>query len=147
MRNLALAATLAGAAMISASMVAAAAPGPNLSGLWAFETQPYREGSCKLTGTMVMRPGPRPGSYTCTMVANESCEGIAARAEQTCTAELDDDGVLSIQSSVTRYTPTDIDYLPDDFQLDKVSASRMEGTLESAAIAPVVFVRPDPAIS
>lgn len=139
------AAGLACLASLGAASPAAKIEGARIEGIWAFRTAPYREGTCVLSGTMTIRKTPAPDAYVCSFVAFEVCENLRARAEQTCTAQRNASG-LEITSTLKNVTPS-LNYVPDDFALDAVSASRMEGLMLSAADAEVVFTRPDPAIS
>jgi len=121
---------------------------PDLAGVWAFQTEPYHGGQCTLRGSMTLRPTATPNAYDCRLVAFETCPDYKVRAEQLCEARVVD-GALQVASTVVEVSPPDNDfsYLPDNFALDDLSAERMEGELRSAAVAPVVFVRPDPAVS
>lgn len=137
------------AAVTAALLAAAAGPAkPNLAGAWAFKTEPYHDGQCTLEGSLNLRPGAKQGEFDCLLVAYETCPSYKVRAEQSCQAKQTPDG-LAISSTVTRVTPKDADnsYMPDNFELTRVSTERMEGSLQSAAVAPVVFVRPEPAVS
>lgn len=127
---------------------AAADQKPRLGGVWAFKTEPYHGGECILQGSMALRPGPTPDVFDCRLMAFEKCTGLEVRAEQSCEARLTSEG-LTIKSAVVAVTPPDEDfsYLPDNFALPLLSSERMEGELRSAAVAPVVFIRPDPALS
>lgn len=42
-------------------------------GNWSFQTKPYREGQCVMTGTMNLSPHPDEGLYTCEITAVEMC--------------------------------------------------------------------------
>lgn len=135
------------AALLSLSAAAAFAatePGANVTGAWAFETEPYRD-ECVLKGTMTIRPTAQPDRFVCTFTAYETCPDINVRAEETCVAQLTENG-LAIKAAVGEVRPA-VSYLPDDFELDAVSTNRMTGMMRSAADAPVTFIRPDPAIS
>lgn len=113
-------------------------------GAWQFETAIY-SGSCKMSGAMQIRPGPKPNTYACTFVATETCEGLKVRAEQTCTA-VKDGKTFTISSTIVKLTP-EVSYAPDDWALTIVDSGRMTGELRSADIAPVTFYRGLGAIS
>ena len=42
-------------------------------GNWSFQTKPYREGQCVMTGTMNLSPHPDEGLYACEITAVEMC--------------------------------------------------------------------------
>lgn len=136
---------IAAASLACLASVGAAAAPAKIEGVWAFRTAPYREGVCVLSGTMTIRKTAVPNAYVCSFVAFEVCEDQRARAEETCSAKHTPSG-LEITSTLKNVTPA-LNYVPDDFALDAVSSTRMEGLMLSAADAAVVFTRPDPAIS
>jgi len=129
---------------------AAEAARPDISGTWAFETERYRAGLCRLYGTLRLRPTPEDGVYRGAMTAIEDCEGEERWVvEQTNTA-FAEDGQLSIQSTIVSFLEASADpqlYAPDHFALEIESANLMVGQLVSAVSAPVEFRRTTDGIS
>jgi len=140
------------AVAIGAVFLATAAdkPAPHLSGAWAFQTEPYREGECVLTGSMTLRALSADGkTYAGRITARERCADYEdVFAEQSCIATLTPEGLV-IRSTVEKVRPETMlgSYAADSFVLPEVSAERMRGELRSAARAGAEFVRPVAAIS
>ena len=45
----------------------------DILGNWTFQTKPYRDGQCVMTGTMRLTPSPESGLYECELTAVEVC--------------------------------------------------------------------------
>ncbi len=118
-------------------------------GTWSFQTHPYRQGSCIMTGTMHLTPAPEENTYACELTAVEVCS-LWGRSvvRQSCVATRFGDQV-SIRSHVEEMleAKTDLEYWPDNFTLTVQSSSRMFGALVSAVTAPVEFRRANDGIS
>ena len=119
-----------------------AAKPADITGAWAFTTQKYGD-SCKLSGTVVVKPAGK--SFSCTMAAQEICRDIKVRAKETCAATRKGDDLI-IKASVVSVDP-DVGYVPDDFELKVQSGSYMKGMLRSFHSAPVDFYRGDAPVS
>ncbi len=56
-------------------------------GSWSFQTRPYREGRCMMTGTMRLSHAPEEGVYACELTAMEICSMWGRSVVlQSCTA-------------------------------------------------------------
>jgi hypothetical protein len=119
-------------------------------GAWTFQTRPYRNGTCLMTGTMNLSPHPEPGQYTCELTAVEVCSAWGRSVvRQSCQARRFGDQV-SIRSQIEEMLETKIEdmiYMPDNFTLTIESADRMFGALVSAVTAPAEFRRANDGIS
>ncbi len=115
-----------------------------IEGSWKFQTEPYREGTCVLSGTMQIRPTETADQYNCQFTAIEDCQGQDRWVvQQTCEAARKD-GRLSITSSITGFIEAEAitdAYQTDNFVLQITSSSVMDGWLVSAISAPVAFYR------
>lgn len=122
----------------------------DLLGSWTFQTKPYREGRCIMTGTMHLSEDPAQGIYGCELTAVEVCTMWGRSVVlQTCSARRFGDQV-SIRSEISQMLEAKIEglnYIPDNFTLTVQDASRMFGALVSAATAPVEFRRSEEGIS
>ena len=122
----------------------------DILGNWTFQTKPYREGQCLMSGTARLTPNPEEGVYDCELTAVEVCS-LWGRSVvlQTCTARRFGNQV-SIRSVIDQVLESKIEgltYVPDNFALTIQSSQRMYGSLVSAATAPVVFIRSEEGIS
>ncbi len=119
-------------------------------GSWTFQTRPYNDGQCLMTGTMRLSPDPAEGLYKCELTAVEVCSMWGRSVVlQTCKARRFGNQV-SIRSTISQMLETEADglnYWPDNFTLTIQDASRMYGALVSAATAPVEFRRSEEGIS
>lgn len=119
-------------------------------GNWSFQTRPYREGQCVMTGTMNLSPHPDEGLYTCEITAVEMCTMWGRSVvRQSCQARRFGDQV-SVRSTIEEMIETkapDMIYVPDNFTLTVQSHERMFGALVSAVTAPVEFRRANDGIS
>ena len=119
-------------------------------GNWSFQTRPYREGQCVMTGTMNLSPHPDEGLYTCEITAVEMCTMWGRSVvRQSCQARRFGNQV-SIRSTIEEMIETeapDMVYVPDNFTLTIQSHERMFGALVSAVTAPVEFRRANDGIS
>ena len=119
-------------------------------GNWSFQTRPYREGQCVMTGTMNLSPHPDEGLYTCEITAVEMCTMWGRSVvRQSCQARRFGDQV-SVRSTIEEMIETkapDMVYVPDNFTLTIQSHERMFGALVSAVTAPVEFRRANDVIS
>lgn len=119
-------------------------------GSWSFQTKPYREGRCMMTGTMRLSDAPGEGLYACELTAMEMCSMWGRSVVlQTCKARRFGNQV-SIRSEIKQMLEDKIDglyYVPDNFTLTIQDASRMWGALVSASTAPVEFRRSEDGIS
>ncbi len=119
-------------------------------GTWNFQTRPYRNGECLMTGTMNLSPHPEPGQYVCELTAVEVCS-LWGRSvvRQSCQARRFGDQV-SIRSQIEEMLESKVEglvYMPDNFTLTIESADRMFGALVSAVTAPAEFRRANDGIS
>ena len=119
-------------------------------GSWSFQTKPYRQGQCIMTGTMRLSSHPEDGLYGCELTAVEVCSmwGRSVVLQQ-CQARRFGNQV-SIRSEITQMLEQKLEgliYVPDNFSLTIQDHSRMWGALVSAATAPVEFRRSEDGIS
>ncbi|MEM7767468.1 MAG: hypothetical protein AAF253_08270 [Pseudomonadota bacterium] len=143
------------AALVLALPAAADAPDPgDVLGAWTFQTSPYRDGQCLMSGTMRLTPNPEEGVYGCELTAMEICS-LWGRSlvRQSCVARRFGNQV-SIRSTIEEMLETklshedmELSYVPDNFALTIQSAQRMFGSLVSAVSAPVEFRRAEAGIS
>lgn len=119
-------------------------------GSWSFQTKPYRQGQCLMTGTMRLSSHPEDGLYECELTAVEVCSMWGRSVvEQSCTARRFGNQV-SVRSEITQMLEQKVEgliYVPDNFSLTIQDHSRMWGALVSAATAPVEFRRSEDGIS
>lgn len=119
-------------------------------GTWSFQTRPYRNGECVMTGTMNLSPHPDAGKYTCELTAVEMCTFWGRSVvRQSCQASRYGDQV-SIRSQIEEMLESKVEgliYMPDNFTLTIESADRMFGALVSAVTAPAEFRRANDGIS
>lgn len=141
------------ASLSSMSLLSAGAdtkdPGDVL-GSWSFQTKPYRQGQCIMTGTMRLSSHPEEGLYECELTAVEVCSmwGKSVVLQQ-CQARRFGNQV-SVRSQITQMLEQKVEgliYVPDNFTLTIQDHSRMWGALVSAATAPVEFRRSEDGIS
>lgn len=119
-------------------------------GSWSFQTKPYRQGQCIMTGTMRLSSHPSDGLYGCELTAVEVCSMWGRSVVlQECKARRFGNQV-SIRSEITEMLEQKVEgliYVPDNFSLTIQDHSRMWGALVSAATAPVEFRRSEDGIS
>ncbi|MBA3069555.1 MAG: hypothetical protein FP825_13870 [Hyphomonas sp.] len=119
-------------------------------GSWSFQTRPYREGQCVMTGTMNLSPHPEEGRYDCEITAVEMCSMWGRSVvRQSCDARRFGNQV-SVRSTIEEMIESkapDLLYVPDNFTLTIQSHERMFGALVSAVTAPVEFRRANDGIS
>nr|WP_070960136.1 hypothetical protein [Hyphomonas sp. Mor2] len=119
-------------------------------GSWSFQTKPYRQGQCIMTGTMRLTSHPEDGLYECELTAVEVCSMWGRSVvEQTCQARRFGNQV-SVRSQITQMLEQKFEgliYVPDNFSLTIQDHTRMWGALVSAATAPVEFRRAEDGIS
>ena len=119
-------------------------------GTWTFQTKPYRDGQCVMSGTMHLTDHPETGRYNCELTAVEVCSMWGRSIVlQNCDARRFDDQV-SIRSSIAQILEKKTEnliYIPDNFSLTVQDQSRMWGALISAATAPVEFRRAEEGMS
>ena len=113
-------------------------------GSWSFQTAPYRQGTCTMSGQMNIRPTSSANIFSCSFTATEECTGQDKWVvEQTCKA-INREGRLSIESTIVNFLEakqfTD-SYVPDHFALRVVNRELMTGSLISAVSAPIEFRR------
>ncbi|KCZ54949.1 hypothetical protein HY29_01715 [Hyphomonas beringensis] len=119
-------------------------------GTWSFQTKPYRNGQCMMSGTMYLSPHPNEGEYECELTAVEVCSMWGRSVvRQSCKARRFGNQI-SIRSQVEEMLEAKIEgliYVPDNFTLTIQSADRMFGALVSAVTAPAEFRRANEGIS
>ncbi len=119
-------------------------------GSWSFQTKPYRNGQCIMTGTMRLSSHPDEGLYGCELTAVEVCSMWGRSVVlQECQARRFGNQV-SVRSKISQMLEQKTEglvYVPDNFTLTIQDASRMWGALVSAATAPVEFRRSEDGIS
>ena len=119
-------------------------------GTWSFQTKPYRQGECMMSGTMYLSPHPEEGQYTCELTAVEVCSMWGRSVvRQSCKARRFGDQI-SIRSQIEEMLEAKVEgliYVPDNFTLTIQSANRMFGALVSAVTAPAEFRRANDGIS
>lgn len=119
-------------------------------GSWSFQTKPYRDGQCIMTGTMRLSSHPEDGVYECELTAVEVCSMWGRSVvEQSCKARRFGNQV-SVRSQITQMLEQKFEgliYVPDNFTLTIQDHTRMWGALVSAATAPVEFRRSEDGIS
>lgn len=122
----------------------------DILGNWTFQTKPYRDGQCIMSGTARLTPNPEKGVYDCELTAVEICSMWGRSVVlQKCTARRFGDQV-SIRSQIDQFLESKLEglvYVPDNFALTVQSAKRMYGSLVSAATAPAEFIRSEEGIS
>lgn len=122
----------------------------DILGNWTFQTKPYREGRCIMSGTARLSPNPEKGVYNCELTAVEVCSmwGRSVVLQQ-CKARRFGNQV-SIRSEIDQFLESKAEglvYVPDNFALTVQDARRMYGSLVSAATAPAEFIRSEEGIS
>jgi hypothetical protein len=122
----------------------------DILGVWSFQTKPYRDGECLMTGTMSLAPHKEKGQYTCELTAVEVCT-LWGRSvvRQSCQARRFGDQV-SIRSTIVEMLESKsegLEYIPDNFTLTVQSGKRMFGALVSAVTAPAEFKRNNEGVS
>ncbi|MEL7107992.1 MAG: hypothetical protein AAFV59_10925 [Pseudomonadota bacterium] len=141
------------AGVLSLSLMSATADTKDPSdvlGAWSFQTKPYRDGQCIMTGTMRLSSHPEEGLYECELTAVEVCSMWGRSVVlQECKARRFGNQV-SVRSQITEMLEQKVEgliYVPDNFSLTIQDHSRMWGALVSAATAPVEFRRSEDGIS
>ena len=119
-------------------------------GSWSFQTKPYRQGQCIMTGTMRLSTHPDDGLYNCELTAVEVCSMWGRSVVlQECKARRFGNQV-SVRSEISQMLEQKVEgliYVPDNFSLTIQDHTRMWGALISAATAPVEFRRSEEGIS
>lgn len=119
-------------------------------GNWSFQTKPYRNGQCIMSGTARLMSNPENGVYDCELTAVEVCSMWGRSVVvQSCKARRFGNQV-SIRSDIEQVVESKAEglvYVPDNFALTVQDARRMYGSLVSAATAPVEFIRAEEGIS
>lgn len=119
-------------------------------GSWSFQTKPYRQGQCIMTGTMRLSSHPEEGLYNCELTAVEVCSMWGRSVVlQECKARRFGNQV-SVRSEISQMLEQKVEgliYVPDNFSLTIQDHTRMWGALISAATAPVEFRRSEEGIS
>ena len=146
-----LAAMIAGFLSLSLLSAGADTKDPrDVLGSWSFQTKPYRQGQCIMTGTMRLSSHPEDGLYECELTAVEVCSMWGRSVVlQECKARRFGNQV-SIRSEIKQMLEQKVEgliYVPDNFSLTIQDPSRMWGALVSAATAPVEFRRSEDGIS
>ncbi|MGH1420225.1 MAG: hypothetical protein ACRBEQ_00270 [Hyphomonas sp.] len=122
----------------------------DILGTWSFQTKPYRQGACLMTGTMYLSPHEEEGLYNCELTAVEMCSMWGRSVvRQSCEARRFGNQV-SIRSKVEEMLESKAEgltYVPDNFTLTVQSSKRMFGALVSAVTAPAEFLRSNDGIS
>ncbi len=139
------------AGLLSMSFASADSRDPSdVLGSWTFQTQPYRDGECIMSGTMRLSDDPEEGVYACELTAVEVCSMWGRSVVlQKCTARRFGNQV-SVRSRITQMLEqktAGLIYVPDNFSLTIQDQSRMYGALVSAATAPVEFRRSEEGVS
>lgn len=119
-------------------------------GTWTFQTKPYRNGQCIMSGTMHLRDHPAEGLYDCELTAVEVCTMWGRSiVEQSCEARRfgNQVSVRSRISQILEKKTQSLLYVPDNFSLTVQDENRMWGALISAATAPAEFRRSEEGIS
>ena len=145
---------LPGAAFADSEPETASGDPTDVLGVWAFQTDPYRGGSCIMTGRMHLSSNPESGLYDCELTALEKCSLWGqSLVRQSCTARRFGNQV-SVRSNVeeilerkTEFEDMIFNYVPDNFALTVQSSNRMYGALVSAVTAPVEFRRSEEGVS
>ncbi len=119
-------------------------------GSWTFQTKPYRDGQCLMSGTMRLTDDPEEGVYNCELTAVEVCSMWGRSVvQQSCRARRFGNQV-SVRSQINQMLEQKdhgLIYVPDNFSLTVQNTQRMFGALISAATAPVEFRRSEDGIS
>ena len=132
-----LAAMIAGFLSLSLLSAGADTKDPrDVLGSWSFQTKPYRQGQCIMTGTMRLSSHPEDGLYECELTAVEVCSMWGRSVVlQECKARRFGNQV-SIRSEIKQMLEQKVEgliYVPDNFSLTIQDPSRMWGALVSAA--------------
>ncbi|MEO0467303.1 MAG: hypothetical protein AAF216_12240 [Pseudomonadota bacterium] len=144
----------AGLAVGDSDPQATASDPTDVLGVWAFQTKPYRDGTCVMTGRMHLSSNSEDGIYDCELTALEKCSVWGqSLVRQSCTARRFGNQV-SVRSNVEEVLERKseiegmiFNYVPDNFALTVQSSQRMYGALVSAVTAPVEFRRSDEGVS
>lgn len=155
MQKAIIAVLLAGLGVHTAPAMADADPN-DIVGIWSFQTQPYRDGQCIMSGTMHLSHDAENehGVYACELTALEMCSLWGQSiVRQDCEARRFGDQV-SVRSEIAEVLERKVDvegmafnYVPDNFALTVKGPKRMFGALVSAVTAPVEFRRQTEGIS
>lgn len=119
-------------------------------GTWTFQTQPYRQGTCSMSGQMHVTPTDEEGLYTCEITAVEECETLGRSVVvQSCKVRRTRNqiAVRSIIEQMVEQKMEGLIYVPDNFALTVQNPNYMYGSLISAVSAPVEFRRSPDGIS
>ncbi|MEL6257662.1 MAG: hypothetical protein AAFQ67_01205 [Pseudomonadota bacterium] len=136
---------------LGAALPAAPQSAPqDIIGAWAFETNRYHGGACRLRGTLHLRDNKTADSYACALTAVEECDfDEPSVVEQSCQAERTGDAltILSTVDAIRQPVDGSLTYYPDNFALTVESPDQMIGFLLSAVEATAEFRRTSEAIS
>jgi hypothetical protein len=125
----------------------AAPPDADILGAWSFQTEPYENLRCQMTGELILTETSVPNVYGGELIAYEACDGAQIyEARQSATVTRDGDR-LTITSTLLKVLPRPDAYAPDNFELEIVSSALMVGELRSADIAPATFRRREVLVS
>lgn len=113
-------------------------------GNWTFQSVPYRDNTCQMSGTMQIRPDAKTGTLSCAFTAIEACIGQEQWiVQQTCSVERNGNQI-AMRSSIINFIEADVftdSYMPDHFILNVDSSTKMTGQLISTISAQVEFVK------
>lgn len=115
---------------------------PNITGKWAFKTEPFFMDMCTITGVFSIQ-ATQTTKYECRFQAMQKCGSISGHTTQTCLGEYHD-GKLKIDSTVVSYKSEqapDALYVADSFILDEILPHEMRGILRSVDEIRVEFTK------
>lgn len=106
----------------------------DLTGVWRFETQTFKQRPCSLSGTLRVQPSDHPLRHTGALIASERCEktDLVIVAEQTSILQQINLAVR-IKSELDSVTPR-IPYNADNFRLRIVDADTLVGRLDDSQV-------------
>lgn len=119
-------------------------------GSWKFQTTPYHNGHCQMSGTMHVAAPTESGVHMCELTATEACTNdTPTTARQSCTLRTNGRQVSIISTVEEILEPIGgaVDYWPDNFTLTLQDENRMYGALVSFVSAPAEFKRATDGIS
>ncbi|GEM_PF-7054796 len=119
--------------LIGASPAFAEVDGDALEGRWAFEAEAFFAfGVTQEIGGELEMTRTGENTYSCHLRVLDHIpeEDVVIRTEQACVATRDGDALV-IESVVLSVDPPMYNYVPDNFTLTIVSASRMEGIMHA----------------
>lgn len=120
-------------------------PWISVVGMWDFETEPYHDGTCRLSGRMSIFTTDTPGTMACQFRAVEECKGFAnafvVHSEQSCTTRSINSALIIDSEIISVDDGFEYSYYPDNFTLRMSTIDEMRGLLRSVGTHPVVFRR------